>query len=484
MLPVLTPAEMAARDKEVTASGVPEAVLVARAGGAVARAARDRLGGTYGRRVVVVAGKGNNGADGLVAAGLLAGWGVRVDVFELAAGVDAARLGRSLRRADLLIDAMYGTGFRGVLDGDAAAVAEAAHECGVDVLSVDIPSGVDGLTGAVAGPAVRADATVSFAALKPGLVFTPGAQYAGAVRVADIGIDPGPTGLGVVEDSDLGRWLPHRPATAHKWSVGGVLVVGGSAGMAGAAALSARAALRAGAGIVVWGLAAAGAGPVAGAEVITRRLPATDDGYLAESAVPAVLETVERFGAVVLGPGLGAAPAPAAAARRLVAEIPVPLVLDADGLNALGRDLAPLSARPAGSTVLTPHAGEYQRLAGAPVGDDRVASARTLAAATATVVLLKGPQTVVADPSGRAAVINNGGPWLATAGTGDVLAGIIGALVAQGVPPFEAAAAGAFLHGRAAHLAGSWFGEGPKTGNPGLVAGDLIDALPSALLAR
>jgi hydroxyethylthiazole kinase-like uncharacterized protein yjeF len=186
----------------------------------------------------------------------------------------------------------------------------------------------------------------------------------------------------------------------------------------------------------------------------------------------------------VLGPGLGAVAAAAATARRLVAEIPVPLVLDADGLNALGRDLAPLSARPPGTTVLTPHAGEYQRLAGAPVGDDRVASARALAAATGAVVLLKGPQTVVAEPSGRAAVTVNGGPWLATAGTGDVLAGIIGALMAQGVPPFEAAAGGAFLHGRAARLAGSWFEDGPEIGNPGLVAGDLIDALPSALLAR
>ncbi len=438
MLPVLTPAEMAARDREVIASGVPEAVLVERAGTAVARAARDRLGGTYGRRVVIVAGKGNNGADGLVAARHLAGWGVRVDVFELAAGVDGPAFVRSLRRADLLVDAMYGTGFRGVLEGDAASVAGAAAESGVEVLSVDIPSGVDGLTGGVAGPAIRAHTTVAFAALKPGLVFTPGAQQAGTVHVADIGIDPGPAELGVVEDADIGRWLPPRPATAHKWSVGGVLVVGGSAGMTGAAALSARAALRAGAGIVVCGLAAAGAGPVAGDEVITRPLAATGDGYLADDAVAQVLETVDRFRVVVLGPGLGAAAA--ATARRLVAEIPVPLVLDADGLNALGRELAPLSARPPGTTVLTPHAGEYQRLAGAPVGDDRVASARTLAAATGAVVLLKGPQTVVADPSGRAAVTVNGGPWLATAGTGDVLAGIIGALVAQGVPLFEAAA--------------------------------------------
>jgi NAD(P)H-hydrate epimerase len=475
---------MAGRDAEVIASGVPEAVLVERAGAAVARAARERLGGTYGRRVVVVAGKGNNGADGLVAARRLAARGVRVDVFELSAGVDEQALTRSLARADLFVDAMYGTGFRGVLEGDAAAVAAAVEASGVDVLAVDIPSGVDGTTGAVGGPVVHADATVAFAAYKPGLLFTPGAQHAGEVRIVDIGIDPGPVALGLVGDDDLRRWLPVRPATAHKWSVGGVFVVGGSAGMAGAAALSARAALRAGAGIVVCGLAAAGTAPVAGDEVITRRLAATDDGHLAEEAVPQVRDGLERFRAVVLGPGLGTDPATVAAVRRLVAEIPVPLVLDADGLNAIGRDVAPLSARAPGTTVLTPHAGEYQRLAGGAVGDDRVAAARTLAVGTGAVVLLKGPQTVVAEPGGRAAVVANGGPWLATAGTGDVLAGIIGALLAQGLAPFEAAAAGAFLHGRAARAARSWFEERAKTGNPGLVAGDLIDALPSALLAR
>jgi NAD(P)H-hydrate epimerase len=363
-------------------------------------------------------------------------------------------------------------------------VAVAAAASGVDVLAVDIPSGVDGTTGAVGGPAVHADATVAFAAYKPGLLFTPGAQHAGEVSIVDIGIDPGPVALGLVGDDDLRRWLPIRPATAHKWSVGGVFVVGGSAGMAGAAALSARAALRAGAGIVVCGLAAAGTAPVAGAEVITRRLAATEDGQLAEEAVAQVRDGLERFRAVVLGPGLGTGPATVAAVRRLVAEIAVPLVLDADGLNAMGRDVAPLSTRAPGTTVLTPHAGESRRLAGGAVGDDRVAAARTLAVGTSAVVLLKGPQTVVAEPGGRAAVVANGGPWLATAGTGDVLAGIIGALLAQGLAPFEAAAGGAFLHGRAARAAGSWFEERAKTGNPGLVAGDLIDALPSALLAR
>lgn len=462
---------MAARDFAAISGGISEATLVDRAGGAVARGARSLLGGTYGRRVVIVCGQGNNGADGRVAGERLAGWGARVTQFDLA-GMARPELDRALRRADLAVDAMFGTGFRGPLEGDGAFAADALTSASCPVLAVDIPSGVDGLSGAVRGPAVGAEATVCLAALKPGLVLFPGAGLAGDVAVSDIGIDVAdpPPPLGLTEGSDVAAWLPRRPFESHKWSVGGVYVVGGSMGMAGAAMLTSRAALRAGAGIVVAGLPGDAAARASGGEVITRALPATAGGALDEAAAKEVLDGLDRFRALVVGPGLGQAGATVAAVRRLVAEAPVPLVLDADGLNALGGDVDLLAARPA-ATVVTPHAGEYARLAGEPVGDDRVAAAQRLAERSGAVVLLKGSRTVVADPTGRAAVNPTGGPWLATAGTGDVLSGVVGALAALGLSAFQAATAGAWLHGRAADSAG----------HAGLVAGDLVDALPDVL---
>jgi ADP-dependent NAD(P)H-hydrate dehydratase / NAD(P)H-hydrate epimerase len=472
MLPVLTPAEMADADAATIAAGTPVDVLVDRAGGAVARAARRLLGGVYGRRVVVVCGKGNNGADGVVAAHRLNAWGVRADVIRLADGIDSPGLARALARADLAIDAMFGTGLRGPLTGPAATVAEALEAEGVPVLAVDIPSGVEGLTGAVSGPAVRAVVTVCMAALKPGVLFEPGASHAGDLEVAGIGVDPGRPLLGVTEEADVAAWLPPRPMEAHKWSVGGVFVVAGSEGMTGAANLVSRAALRAEAGIVVCGLPGEAAARASGGEVITRFLPATPAGALDEAAAKEVLDGLDRFGALVAGPGLGRSQPAVAAVRRLVADAPVPLVLDADGLNALAGQAESLRHRPA-PTLLTPHAGEYERLAGEGVGEDRVAAARRLAERTGAVVLLKGTRTVVAAPDGRTAVNVTGGPWLATAGTGDVLSGILGALLARGVAPFEAAATGAYLHGRAGDVAG----------HAGLVAGDLIEALPAVLSA-
>jgi NAD(P)H-hydrate epimerase len=470
---------MAARDSAAIAGGVSETTLVDRAGGAVARGARRLLGGAYGRRVVVVCGKGNNGADGRVAGQRLADWGARVDRFDLTAMIERPRFDRALGRADLAVDAMFGTGFRGPLEGDAAFAAEALSAAPCAVLAVDIPSGVDGLTGAVRGPAVEAEATVCLAALKPGLVFFPGAALAGGVEIADIGIDPGspPPSLGVTEQADVAAWFPRRGSESHKWSVGGVFVVGGSQGMTGAVMLAGRAALRAGAGIVVAGLPGDAARIASGSEVITRSLPATAAGALDEDAAKEVLDGLDRFRALVVGPGLGQAPPTVAAVRRLVAEAPVPLVLDADGLNALDGDLDLLASRPA-ATVVTPHAGEYARLAGEPVGEDRVAAARRLAERSGAIVLLKGSRTVVADPTGRAAVNLTGGPWLATAGTGDVLSGVIGALAALGLPAFRAASAGAWVHGRAADVRGL---RPPPQSHAGLVAGDLVDALPTVL---
>lgn len=437
-----------------------------RAGRAVAWEVRRVLGGVYGHRAVVVCGKGNNGGDGLVAARVLRGWGVRCDVFQLASDPDRDAVLSSLDRADVLVDAMYGTGFAGALDGVAAAVAE--HSGALPTVAVDIPSGVDGSTGSVSGPAVQATTTVTFAARKPGTCFEPGRSRAGDVRLVDIGIDVGSTGRGVVGERDVAEWVVPRPPDAHKWSAG-VLVIGGSAGMTGAPVLVGEAAMRTGAGIVWCGVP--GGATTAATELVVKALPCTPEGALA--SVPSeVMTALDRFRAVVVGPGLGTSGATRDALHALVAEIPVPLVLDADGCNAFAGDAEALRSRPA-PTILTPHAGEYERLLGTPVGADRLEAGRRLAEATGAVVLLKGPGTVVTEPgeAGRSAVAVNGPAALATAGSGDVLSGIVGGLLARGLGPFEAAAAGAWLHGRAADLAG----------HTGLVAGDLVRALPASL---
>jgi NAD(P)H-hydrate epimerase len=446
LVPIVTPEEMARIDRDAPE---PVEVLIGRAGSAVARAAVELLGGTYGRRVVVLTGKGNNGNDGRDAARRLRRRGVRVRE------VDVSSWPTVLPDADLVIDAAFGTGFRGTY---------AAPETppGTPVLAVDIPSGVDGLTGSLADRVMPATATVTFAALKPGLVLPPGAGMAGDVRVADIGLDVSGANAHLVGAAGVARWLPRPSPTGHKWQRA-VWIVAGSPGMGGAAALCSAAAARSGAGYVR--LSTPGGHPVgAPVEAVLTDLPAR--GWAAE-----VLDGLDRFAALVVGNGLGTSPDTAAEVRELVAgaaALGLPTVVDADGLTALGTDAG---AFVGATTVLTPHDGEFARLAGGAPGTDRLDAARRLSAATGAVVLLKGPATVVASPDGAVLVSTTGDERLATAGTGDVLAGLVGGLLAQGVVPALAAAAGAFLHGRAGAL--GW--------ERGLVAGDLPGAVPAAL---
>jgi NAD(P)H-hydrate epimerase len=369
---------------------------------------------------------------------------------------------------------MYGTGFRGRLAAGAERVAVALERSAVPVLAVDIPSGVDGATGAIAGAAVRARETICFAAYKPGLLFEPGRALAGRVSVVDIGIRVN-AALAVYDVTDLA--LPERGADSHKWSAG-LLVVGGSSGMVGAPLFSGRAALRTGAGMVVCAVPGHdAAAQVSGQELVARALPASDTGALEEDAAAEVLREGGRYRALAIGPGLGREPGTQAAVRHIVTETDVAVVIDADALNAVAADPSCLQVRhDAGRplAVLTPHGGEYERLAGRPVGADRVAAARDLAAQLHAVVLLKGPGTVIAAPDGHAVVNRTGNAALATAGTGDVLTGIIGGLLAQGVEPFVAAATGAYVHGRAAEAART---------TPDIVASDLVRALPRTLQA-
>ncbi len=440
MQPVLTVAEMNAVDA-AAAESTPLDVLVGRAGQAVARAALELMGGAYGRRVVAVTGPGNNGADGRVASGILAGRGARVTV------VDAATA-TAVGPADLVIDAAFGTGFRGEYRFPPVPA-------GTPVLAVDIPSGVHGDTGAASGAPVSAWRTVTFVALKPGLLQGDGVVLAGPVTVADIGLPTGSPTCLVMEDGDVAELVPARGRLGNKWSAA-VLVVAGSPGMTGAAALCARSAYRSGAGMVRLGVPGAGLSESPATEAVGVSLP--EHGWASEA-----LEVASRCSAVVVGPGLGREPATAAQVARLVAESPAPVVVDADGLYALGKLDTGGGLEARSPLVLTPHDGEYRRLMDAEPGPDRVGAARLLARASGAVALVKGPTTAVAHPDGRVRLAVAGNTALATAGTGDVLSGVIAALVARGLDPLEAAALAAHVHGRA----------GARGLGDGLVAGDL-----------
>lgn len=450
MRPVVTVAEMRTADAEAP---VPEETLVRRAGSAVAVAALRMLDGAYGKRVVVVAGRGNNGADGRVAADALRRRGARVSVV----GPDA-----EIGDCDLVIDAALGTGLRGRYDAPDPPARAA-------VLAVDIPSGVHGDTGAAPGRPMTATRTVTFAALKPGLLQGDGPRFAGDVEVADIGLGELRTRASLVEDADLVRLVPRRPAHTHKWATA-VCVVAGSPGMEGAAVLSAEGSSRAGAGMVRLGVPGSAGTSVSGhwpTEAVRFALPSSC--WSAE-----VLGVLERCRALVIGPGLGRTPEAVREIREVIARAGVPVVVDADALFAL--EDADSARRVLGGdrpVVVTPHDGEYARLLGAAPGPDRVDASRRLAVALGAVALVKGSLTAVASPLGEVLLSAAGSPRLATAGTGDVLSGVIGAFLARGMAPEEAAALAAHLHGSAAS-------DGPAEG---LVAGDLPRLISARLSA-
>jgi NAD(P)H-hydrate epimerase len=455
MRPVLTPKQMRVLDAEAITAGTPVDVLIGRAGAAVARAAKRMMGGLYGRTVVVITGKGNNGADGRVTARLLADQGVRVHV------IDAEHMPLRLPVSDLIIDAAFGTGFRGEWSPPSTK--------DVPVLAVDIPSGIDGLTGLAAPDTWQATRTVTFVALKPGLLLGAGRALCGEVELVDIGINLGMSNVDIneVERSDVSQWVPQRPFDSHKWKAA-LYAVAGSSGMMGAANLCSASAMRAGAGIVHVASPGIVSDRSTSTEIVRRALPAL--GWSHE-----VLDDLSRFKAMVIGPGLGRDEGTVSEARRVIAGAHIPMVIDGDGLYAVawgGEGARDIVRSRAAGTVLTPHDGEYTTLLGYAPSHDRITSARRLASDTNCVCLLKGTTTVVAEPSGEVLMVANGDQRLATAGTGDVLAGIIGALLAQGVAPFHAAASGAWIHGYAASL---------FTAHEGLIASDLVDLIPLAL---
>jgi len=502
---LLTPAEMGEADRLAIAGGVSGLTLMRTAGRAVADVACRMA--AYTDRVLILAGPGNNGGDGYVAAEVLRRRGYRVEVLTLgdpnaaagdaaaartdmeAAGVHAApltgdALARGLETAGLVIDALFGAGLDRPLSGLALETVRALRTAGRPVLAVDLPSGLSGETGQVLGDACPAARTVTFFRAKPGHILMPGRDVCGALEVVDIGI---PAGV-------LSHIAPHTwhnapalwlaayrapSAAGHKYTRGHAVAVSGGALSTGAARLAAGAALRAGAGLVTV------ATPPSAALVNAAHLTAVMvRGFKGAQGLADLLGDA-RLNAVVLGPGVGVG----AETRALVAaaldnsRVAEPgaggrrtVVLDADALTSFAdapSALFELIGRFAGAVVLTPHEGEFARLfpeAAARAGPSKLARARHAAAESGAVVLLKGADTVIAAPDGRAAINDNAPAWLATAGSGDVLAGVVTGLAAQGMPGFEAAAMGVWLHGAAGRLAG-----------PALTAEDLEPALKSAI---
>lgn len=483
-LEVLSPREMADADRLTAEGGTSGWRLMRNAGAAVAAAASAMLSG---RRMLALAGPGNNGGDALVAAALLRELGLDVRVARPAGGPWKGDAGRAADvwgapvevldlafdlRADLVLDGLFGAGLARDLDDDIAAIVRRLNELGGPVLAIDLPSGIDGATGALRGAAVRAARTVTFFRLKPGHLLYPGRAHCGAVEIADIGIPAqvlrriGPK----LSRNGPGLWreaLPRPAPDGHKYRRGHAVVVSGPAHATGAARLAAGAALRIGAGLVtVIAVPDAMAENAAHLTAVMLR-PAEDDAALAD------ILSDSRLNAALIGPGAGRTEA----TRRNVLAIlrsSAAAILDADALTVFQDapdTLFQAIAERDAPTVLTPHDGEFARLfpdlAERP---DKVARSRGAAGRSGAVVLLKGGDTVVASPDGTACVADRDSPFLATAGSGDVLAGMILGLLAQRMPPYEAAAAAAWMHGEAGRRLG-----------PGLISEDLAGALPSVL---
>ena len=507
---LVTAAQMRELDRRaIQELGLPSLVLMENAGRATYQVLRQEFPGLKGP-VAVLAGRGNNGGDGLVVARYLANAGEEVAVFLLAsrdqlqgdARVNleiAASLGieiveilgeedlnplmHRLARASLIVDALLGTGLNAEVKGLLRTLIDKVNHLRVPVLAVDIPSGLSADTGQPLGVAMEARVTVTYGWPKIGQILPPGRDYVGRLWQADISIPPSlaqDLPVELAEAQEMRQALPPRPFGSHKGTFGHLVVLAGSEGKTGAATLAGVGALRAGAGLVTMGIAASlnDILEVKITEAMTLPLPeAAGARALGVGALSPLLKFLEDKTAVALGPGLGTHPETRELVRQLVRHLPLPLVIDADGLNALAGQVAGLKEA-AGPRILTPHPGEMARLLGCTpkeVQARRLEVALEVAADCRAIVVLKGAQTVVAHPEGKLSLNPTGNPALASGGTGDVLTGLIGGFLAQGLEPWTAARLGVYLHGLAADfLAAS---QGPR----GLIAGDLLTVFPQVL---
>jgi NAD(P)H-hydrate epimerase len=510
VVPVFSGEEMRAVDRRaIEELGIAGATLMENAGRGAADCIQAALGDLglprRGVRVVVVCGKGGNGGDGFVVARRLKQAGHRVRVFLLAARdevrgdaalklremergglrarvIDADALVRALAEAQLVIDALLGTGFRGAPSPAVARAIEQVNASGRPVVSLDIPSGLSVDGAAAEGPVVRAALTPTFAGLKRGLVAGDGVASAGRVVVIDIGVPRAEVERGiatfVVEPVDVTPHFPPRRRGSHKGTYGHLLIVAGSVGKTGAAALAARGAMRAGVGLTTVATAASAQPVVASLilEAMSEPLPETARRTISLKARQRLDELVERRDAVTLGPGLGLDEETQTLARNLVSECPRPMVVDADALTALAGHLERLREAPA-VRCLTPHPGEMARMLGVSVADvqrDRIATVRQFATTWRAPLVLKGSTSVIGLPDGTVLLNPTGNPGMASGGTGDVLSGVLGAFLARGLESAAALASAVYLHGLAGDVAAE------RVGQESLVAGDVIEALPEA----
>lgn len=492
--------------------GVTSLILMENAGIRVVEVAETFLENCPLRRVVIVAGKGNNGGDGLVVARHLMNSGAQVDTFllgdpqemppdtlvnyEILKKMGARlfplkdedglnRLFLSTLSADLIIDALYGISFRGPLREFDSQVVSIMNQSRKPIVAVDIPSGVEADTGRVTGEAVRASWTVTLALPKLGLLVEPGCSFAGRVTVADISIPSRLLSEKVLKTNLLTEdlvtgFFPPRPRQSHKGTYGHALIIGGSMGMTGAVMLSAASALAVGAGLVTAAVPKSLLPIVEGglAEVMTAPLEETRQKAIALEALPAIENLLGTVSVCAIGPGMSRYPEAKAVVRFVLERSGVPVVIDADGLNALGEDMSVLGNRQV-PIVLTPHPGEMSRLLGTTVGElqsRRMEAVREAASKWGVTVVLKGSGTIVAEPNGETYLNVTGNPGMATAGSGDVLTGVITGLISQGIRPNTAAGVGTYLHGKAGDLVKETRGE------RGLIASDLVRAIPEVIM--
>lgn len=484
-LALLTPAQMGEADRLTIAGGIPGIELMERAGAAVAASAKSLLG--QQKNVLVLCGPGNNGGDGYVAARLLSDDGYQVTVFALRAparmrgdallayqslnlpvsSLSAGSLSEHLSETDLVIDALFGAGLDQPLERDVAELVSAVNTSGKPVLAVDLPSGINGASGAAMGIAIQASATITFFRLKPAHLLFPGRAHCGQTQVAQIGIEKCVL-ESIVPDTIQNALVLWKSAwkaptlDGHKYDRGHALVFSGGVTSSGAARLGGMAALRAGAGLVT--VASPPSAVMVNAAHLTAIMLKSVDG---EEGIRSLMKD-HRFNACLIGPGYGVGEKTRAHVSTLL-EYGRHLVLDADALTSFAEQpdsLFELIHQSAGECVLTPHSGEFARLFPDLARTDKLSAAREAASRSGAVIILKGPDTVIAGPDGFAAINDNAPPWLATAGSGDVLAGITCGLLAQGMPAFEAAAMAVWLHGKSGQVAG-----------PGLIAEDLAPAL-------
>jgi ADP-dependent NAD(P)H-hydrate dehydratase / NAD(P)H-hydrate epimerase len=480
-------AEAIRRAEQPLLDMLPAGALMQRAATGLSRRCAALLGRVYGSNVVLLVGAGNNGGDALWAGALLSRRGARVTALLAADAVHGDGLaalraagGRAQRAggdgdadmfemAELVVDGLIGIGGSGPLRAPHAQLAAHANECGALVVAVDVPSGVDATTGAVDGTAVRADVTVTFGAMKTGLVVAPGAEYAGIVDVVDIGLAPGDTDVYVVDAADVASALPVVGVETDKYRRGVLGVVAGSETYTGAAVLAVGGALATGVGMVRY------VGPRGAADLVRARWPEAVV-TVADGDPGAAIERAGRVQAWAVGSGLGAEGADDAVRAVLATDLPV--LVDADGIEVVRRQPDLLRSRSA-PTVLTPHAGEFARFTGADRTDveaHRLDRLRAAAAELGAVILLKGSTTLVCDGTGAVRVNTASTPYLGTAGSGDVLSGVVAALLAGGADVLDAAAAGAYLHG----LAGLLAVDVPAAA---ITAMDVVEALPDAVRA-